>query len=145
MVFHPLLSGPHPSYPFLFLSQKQNRHPYGYLFCLAERKGFPPALGQCRRQPGVLKNHSLDGFSPASERAAPFVSLPLFIPKTKQTPLWVSVLFGGEKGIRTLEYIPALHDFQLAKRVHRIPSYNTKNPAVFRVFQCHNIQLYHII
>ena len=61
--------------------------------------GLPASLGQCRGQPGELKNHSLDGFSPASERAAPFVSLPLFIPKTKQTPLWVSVLFGGEKGI----------------------------------------------
>ena len=94
------------------LIQKHKRHLLECLLCLAERKGFPPALGQCRRQPGVLKNHSLDGFSPASERAAPFESLPLFIPKTKQTPLWVSVLFGGEKGIRTLEYIPALHDFQ---------------------------------
>jgi len=48
-------------------------------------------------------------------------------------------LFGGEKGIRTLEYIPALHDFQLAKRVYRMPSNNTKNPAVFRVFQRYNI------
>ena len=105
---------------------------------LAERKEFPAALGQCRRQPGVLKSHSQDGFLPAFGQAAPFESLPLLSQKYKNTLKGVFI-FGGEKGIRTLEYIPALHDFQLAKRVHRIPSYNTKNPVVFRVFQRYKI------
>ena len=33
--------------------------------------GLPPALGQCRGQPGELKNHSLDGFSLAYARTFP--------------------------------------------------------------------------
>jgi len=37
--------------------------------------GLPPALGQCRGQPGELKNHSQDGFLPACRRAVPFESL----------------------------------------------------------------------
>ena len=78
---------------------------------MAERKGFPAALGQCRRQPGVLKSHSQDGFLPAFGQAAPFESLPLLSQKYKNTLKGVFI-FGGEKGIRTLEYIPALHDFQ---------------------------------
>jgi len=45
---------------------------------LAETVGFPAPLGQCRRQPGVLKNHSQDGFSPPHAPAAPFESHPLF-------------------------------------------------------------------
>ena len=36
----------------------------------------PAALGQCRRQPGELKNHSLDGFFPAT--GGPFPSHPSF-------------------------------------------------------------------
>ncbi len=36
--------------------------------------GLPPALGQCRGQPGELKNHSPDGFLPACGRAVPFES-----------------------------------------------------------------------
>ena len=67
--------------------------------------------GRPRRQPGVLKSHSQDGFLPARRQAAPFESLPLLSQKYKNTLEGVFI-FGGEKGIRTLEYIPALHDFQ---------------------------------
>ncbi|MBR4018512.1 MAG: hypothetical protein IKK12_03055, partial [Clostridia bacterium] len=52
-------------------------------FLLACLEGFPPALGQCRRQPGVLKNHSPDGFSPPHAAAAPFESLNALITQTK--------------------------------------------------------------
>jgi len=60
-----------------------------------------PALGQCRRQPGALKNHSPDGFSPPHAPAAPFSSL-LLLCNTKKRPLMRSLFRGREGGIRTL-------------------------------------------
>jgi len=49
-----------------------------------------PALGQCRRQPGALKNHSPDGFSPPHAPAAPFSSLPSFMQHEKETAYAIS-------------------------------------------------------
>ena len=43
-------------------------------FLLERVMGLPPALGQCRGQPGELKNHLPDGFLPACGRAVPFES-----------------------------------------------------------------------
>ena len=48
------------------------------------KAGLPPALGQCRGQPGELKNHSLDGFSLPSLGRSLRVPLPFFHTNKKQ-------------------------------------------------------------
>ncbi|MBQ7091511.1 MAG: hypothetical protein IJN83_02535, partial [Clostridia bacterium] len=58
--------------------QQQNKPPNGGLFNLVHPQGLPASPGQCRRQPGALKNHSQDGFSPPLPPAAPFEPLRVF-------------------------------------------------------------------
>ena len=72
--------------PFSFMPKKQKPlQKKGFSF--GAEKGIRPAiLGQYRRQPGELKNHSLDGFLPRLAR--PFPSHPfLFYAKKSKNPL----------------------------------------------------------
>ena len=69
---------------------------------LVHPQGLPASLGQCRRQPGALKNHSQDGFSPPLPPAAPFEPLRVIFCKKQTTKRWF-VLFGTPSGARTLD------------------------------------------
>ena len=55
----------------------------------------PAALGQCRRQPGELKNHSLDGFFPAT--GGPFPSHPSFFYAARKRDRKCDLFFVAEK------------------------------------------------
>jgi len=55
----------------------------------------PAALGQCRRQPGELKNHSLDGFFPAT--GGPFPSHPSFFYAARKRDRKCDLFFLAEK------------------------------------------------
>ena len=57
--------------------------------------GLPAALGQCRRQPGELKNHSLDGFFPAT--GGPFPSHPSFFYAARKRDRKCDLFFVAEK------------------------------------------------
>ena len=70
----------------------------------------PAALGQCRRQPGELKNHSLDGFLPRFAR--PFPSPPLSLYCIKKSPETLGFFDGGDKGTRT--------HFNMANSLHHL-------------------------
>ena len=89
-----------PFSSLLLLCSTKKRPQMRSLFRGGEGGIRPAALGQCRRQPGELKNHSLDGFS-RHRRAVPFSSL-LLLCSTKKRPQMRSLFRGGEGGIRTL-------------------------------------------
>ena len=55
----------------------------------------PAALGRCRRQPGELKNHSLDGFFPAT--GGPFPSHPSFFYAARKRDRKCDLFFVAEK------------------------------------------------
>ena len=55
----------------------------------------PAALGQCRRQPGELKNHSLDGFFPAT--GGSFPSHPSFFYAARKRDRKCDLFFLAEK------------------------------------------------
>ena len=55
----------------------------------------PAALGQCRRQPGELKNHSLDGFFPAT--GGSFPSHPSFFYAARKRDRKCDLFFVAEK------------------------------------------------
>ena len=84
--FLPRLARPFPSHPFLFYAKK-SKNPFKRRdFSFGAEKGIRPAiLGQYRRQPGELKNHSPDGFLPRLAR--PFPSHPfLFYAQKAKIP-----------------------------------------------------------
>jgi len=76
--------------------QHEKETAYAISFSWRRRRDSPPALGQCRRQPGALKNHSPDGFSPPQAPAAPFSPLLLLLPR-KKAPY--GAFFRGGEGV----------------------------------------------
>ena len=63
----------------------------------------PAALGQCRRQPGELKNHSLDGFFPPQAGRSLLIP-PSFMQHEKETANAIS--FSWKRNHILIEFLP---------------------------------------
>ena len=84
-----------PFSSLLLLCSTKKRPQMRSLFRGGEGGIRPAALGQCRRQPGELKNHSLDGFFPAT--GGSFPSHPSFFYVARKRDRKCDLFFVAEK------------------------------------------------
>ena len=84
-----------PFSSLLLLCSTKKRPQMRSLFRGGEGGIRPAALGQCRRQPGELKNHSLDGFFPAT--GGSFPSHPSFFYAARKRDRKCDLFFVAEK------------------------------------------------
>jgi len=95
----------------------------------------PPSLGQCRRQPGVLKNHPPDGFLPAC--AGRTLQIPRNFTINKKTILssMVSLFMAEKEGFARMLRIrraQPLVSHRFAKNMPPAYFLNAKRPHGFK-------------